>query len=139
MPRRTIRLTAAIDERIDEKNKDNERESRLLPRKPKARGERRAYASAYKVIMHHARMSGVRRRRVVGFGTPCGPPSPQAGGDPQLGWNVFSRVSRTLTIPAHPYADYSVEPSQGGGRKFPPKSALSGINVHPEDLDGHIS
>ena len=52
-----------------EKNKDNEREFRLRPRKPAARGERQVYASAYKIMMHHARMSGVRRRRVVGFGT----------------------------------------------------------------------
>jgi type IV secretory pathway VirD2 relaxase len=51
------------------KNKDKEREFRLRPRKPAARGERRVYASAYKIIMHHARMSGVRKRRVVGFGT----------------------------------------------------------------------
>ena len=52
-----------------EKNKDKEREFRLRPRKPAARSERRVYASAYKIIMHHARMSGVRRRRMVGFGT----------------------------------------------------------------------
>ena len=51
------------------KNKDKEREFRLRPRKPAARSERRVYASAYKIIMHHARMSGVRKRRVVGFGT----------------------------------------------------------------------
>ena len=51
------------------KNKDKEREFRLRPWKPAARSERRVYASAYKIIMHHARMSGVRRRRVVGFGT----------------------------------------------------------------------
>ncbi len=51
------------------KNKDKEREFRLRPRKPAARGERRVYASAYKTIVHHARMSGVRRLRVVGFGT----------------------------------------------------------------------
>jgi len=52
-----------------EKNKDKEREFRLRPRKPAARGERRVYASAYKIIMHHARMSGVRKGRRVGFGT----------------------------------------------------------------------
>ena len=51
------------------KNRDKEREFRLRPRKPAARGERRVYASAYKIIMHHARMSGVRKSRVVGFGT----------------------------------------------------------------------
>jgi len=54
-----------------EKNEDKEREFRLRPRKPTALGERRIYASvsAYKIILHHARMSGVRKRRVVGFGT----------------------------------------------------------------------
>jgi hypothetical protein len=52
-----------------EKNKDKGREFRLRPRKPAAGGERRVYASAYKIVMHHARMSGFRRRRVVGFGT----------------------------------------------------------------------
>ena len=51
------------------KNKDKEREFRLRPRRSPARSERRVYASAYKIIMHHARMSGVRRRRVVGFGS----------------------------------------------------------------------
>ena len=51
------------------KNKDKEREFRLRPRKPAARGERLVYASAYKIIMQRARMSGVRKRRVVGFGT----------------------------------------------------------------------
>ncbi len=51
------------------RNKDKEREFRLRPPKPPARGERQVYASAYKIIMHHARMSGVRRRRVVGFDT----------------------------------------------------------------------
>src|SRR3984885_4866590 len=42
---------------------DEEREFRLRPRKPAARGERRVLATAYKIIMHHARMSGVRKRR----------------------------------------------------------------------------
>ena len=51
------------------KNKDEERELRLRPVKPPARGERRVYASAYRIIMHHARMSGVRRHRVIGFGS----------------------------------------------------------------------
>jgi type IV secretory pathway VirD2 relaxase len=50
------------------KNKDQQREFRLRPHKPAARGERRVFASAYKIIMHHARMSGVRRHRVIGFG-----------------------------------------------------------------------
>ena len=52
-----------------EKNRDNEREFRLRPRKPAARDDGRVHASAYKIIMHRARMSGVRRRRVLGFGT----------------------------------------------------------------------
>ena len=51
------------------KDKDQEREFRLRPRKPAARGERLVYASAYKIIMQRARMSGIRKRRVVGFGT----------------------------------------------------------------------
>jgi type IV secretory pathway VirD2 relaxase len=42
---------------------DEEREFRLRPRKPVARGERRVLATAYKIIMHYARMSGVRKRR----------------------------------------------------------------------------
>jgi type IV secretory pathway VirD2 relaxase len=50
------------------KNKDEEREFRLRSAKPPARGERRVYSSAYRIIMHHARMSGIRRRRVIGFG-----------------------------------------------------------------------
>jgi len=51
------------------KSKDNGPEFRLRPRKPPAQGERRVYTSAYRIIMHHARMSGVRRRREIGFGT----------------------------------------------------------------------
>jgi type IV secretory pathway VirD2 relaxase len=42
---------------------DEEPEFRLRPRKPAARGERKVLATAYKIIMHHARMSGVRKRR----------------------------------------------------------------------------
>ena len=48
--------------------KDDEREFRLRPRKPPARNERASWASAYKVLMHHARMSGSRKRRSVGVG-----------------------------------------------------------------------
>ena len=48
--------------------KDDEREFRLRPRKPPARNERAAWASAYKILMHHARMSGSRKRRSVGAG-----------------------------------------------------------------------
>jgi type IV secretory pathway VirD2 relaxase len=58
------------------RNKDKEREFRLRPPKPPARSERRVYASAYKIIMHHARMSGIRRRRVVGFGGGATHPRP---------------------------------------------------------------
>ena len=49
--------------------KDEERECRLRPRKPPARNERAAWASAYKILMHHARMSGSRKRRSIGLGT----------------------------------------------------------------------
>ena len=49
--------------------KDDEREFRLRPRKPPVWSERAAWASAYKILMHHARMSGSRKRRSVGFGT----------------------------------------------------------------------
>src|SRR5271154_4759649 len=43
--------------------KYEERKFRLRPRKPAARSERRVLATAYKIIMHYARMSGVRRLR----------------------------------------------------------------------------
>jgi type IV secretory pathway VirD2 relaxase len=49
--------------------KDEEREFRLRPRKPPARNERAAWASAYKMLMHHAHMSGGRKGRSVGLGT----------------------------------------------------------------------
>jgi type IV secretory pathway VirD2 relaxase len=49
--------------------KDDEPEFRLRPRKPHARNERPAWASAYKILMHHARMSGRRKLRSVGLGT----------------------------------------------------------------------
>ena len=49
--------------------KDDKPEFRLRPRKPPARNERAAWASAYKILMHHARMSGSRKRRSVGLGT----------------------------------------------------------------------
>jgi type IV secretory pathway VirD2 relaxase len=42
---------------------DEERKFRLRPRKPAAQSERRVLATAYKIIMHYARMSGVRKRR----------------------------------------------------------------------------
>ena len=41
---------------------DEERRFRLRPRKPAARTERIALASAYKTIMHYARMTSQRRR-----------------------------------------------------------------------------
>ena len=43
--------------------KDEERKFRLRPPKPAARSERRVLATAYKIIMHYARMSGVRKGR----------------------------------------------------------------------------
>src|ERR1700738_1651280 len=46
--------------------KDEERESRLRPRKPAARSERATWASAYKIIMHHARATSSRQRRSAG-------------------------------------------------------------------------
>jgi len=49
--------------------RDEEREFRLRPRKPPARNERAAWASAYKVLMHHARMTGSRKSWSVGLGT----------------------------------------------------------------------
>jgi hypothetical protein len=49
---------------------DEEREFRLRPRKPIVRRERRVLATAYKTIMHYARMSGVRKRR---FSAGAGP------------------------------------------------------------------
>lgn len=49
--------------------KDDEREFRLRPRKPPARNERATWASAYKILMHNARMSGSRKRRSGGVGT----------------------------------------------------------------------
>lgn len=50
-------------------SKNDEREFRLRPRKPPARSERAAWSSAYKILMHHARMSGSRKRRSLGLGT----------------------------------------------------------------------
>ena len=48
--------------------KDEEREFRLRPRKPPARNERAAWASAYKILMHHAQMSGSRKSRSAATG-----------------------------------------------------------------------
>jgi type IV secretory pathway VirD2 relaxase len=48
--------------------KDDGREFRFRPRKPPARNERAAWASAYKILMHHARLSGGRNRRSVALG-----------------------------------------------------------------------
>src|ERR1035438_6510704 len=42
---------------------DEERKFRLRPRKPAVRRERRPLATAYKMIMHYARMSGARKHR----------------------------------------------------------------------------
>ena len=44
------------------KDDDSAGKFRLRPRKPPVRSERRAWASAYKLIMHYARMSGARKR-----------------------------------------------------------------------------
>ena len=49
--------------------KDKEREFRLRPPKPPAQSERAAWASAYKMLMHHARMSRNWKRQPVRFGT----------------------------------------------------------------------
>jgi hypothetical protein len=49
---------------------DEERRFRLRPRKPVARTERIALASAYKAVMHYARMTS-RRRRSGGQGFGC--------------------------------------------------------------------
>src|ERR1700684_2201913 len=49
--------------------KDDEPKFRLRPRKPLARNEQAAWASAYKILMHYARMSGSRKRRSIGLGT----------------------------------------------------------------------
>jgi len=49
--------------------KNDEREFRLRLRKPAARNERAKWASAYKIIMHHARTSSSRLRRSAGRGS----------------------------------------------------------------------
>ena len=48
---------------------DDDREFRLRPRKPLARSERAAWASAYKTLMHHAHMTGSRKRQPGGAGS----------------------------------------------------------------------
>jgi hypothetical protein len=48
--------------------KDKEPDFRLRPRKPAARNERITWASAYKTIMHYARMTS-RSRRSAGQGS----------------------------------------------------------------------
>jgi hypothetical protein len=54
---------------------DEERKFRLRPRKPPVRRESRPLATAYKINMHYARMSGVRstglRPVPARFGGPC--------------------------------------------------------------------
>ncbi len=50
------------------KNNTKEREFRLRPPKPPARSERVVLTSAFKMIMHHARMSGRRVKRSFGLG-----------------------------------------------------------------------
>jgi type IV secretory pathway VirD2 relaxase len=50
------------------KNNTKEREYRLRPPKPPARSERVVLTSAFKIIMHHARMSGRRVKCSFGLG-----------------------------------------------------------------------
>lgn len=50
---------------------DKERRVRLRPREAAARGERPVYCSGYKLLMHYARMSSVRKRRVAASGAPA--------------------------------------------------------------------
>ena len=47
-------------------SKDDEPRFRLRPRKPRARSERAVWAKAYKVVLHHARMTGQRLRHSTG-------------------------------------------------------------------------
>jgi type IV secretory pathway VirD2 relaxase len=49
--------------------KDRERDFRLRPRKPAARSERATWASAYKIIIYHARTTSSRLRRSAGQGS----------------------------------------------------------------------
>jgi len=49
--------------------KSDESEFRLRPRKPTARSERATWASAYKTLMHYARMSRSRKHRAAGQGS----------------------------------------------------------------------
>jgi type IV secretory pathway VirD2 relaxase len=49
--------------------KDEERDFRLRPRKPPARNERATWATAYKIIMHHARTTSRRLRTSAGKGS----------------------------------------------------------------------
>ena len=49
--------------------KNDESEFRLRPRKPTARSERATWASAYKTLMHYARMSRSRKHRAAGQGS----------------------------------------------------------------------
>ena len=49
--------------------KDEERDFRLRPRKPPARNERAAWASAYKIIMHHGRTTSRRLQPSAGKGS----------------------------------------------------------------------
>ncbi len=49
-------------------NNSKEREFQFRPTKPPARTERVVLTSAFKIIMHHARISGKRVRRSSGLG-----------------------------------------------------------------------
>ena len=78
---------------------DEERELRLRSRKPVARGERRVFATAYKIIIHHARMSGERKRR-AGVGTGPVIASAEFGDRPwAVTSDLVSRMARNLGTP----------------------------------------
>jgi hypothetical protein len=49
--------------------KNDESEFRLRLRKPTERSDRAAWASAYKTLMHYARMSRSSKRRAAGRGS----------------------------------------------------------------------
>jgi type IV secretory pathway VirD2 relaxase len=50
-------------------SKDDDPKFRLRPPKPRARSERPVWSMAYKIVLHHARMTGRRLRRSAGVGS----------------------------------------------------------------------
>ena len=56
--------------------KSDEPRFRLRPRKPPSRSERAGWTSAYKTLMHYARMSRNRKRRAAGLSTTKQHPRP---------------------------------------------------------------